>query len=60
MDVTYLQRAALAGALLLPIAAVGAVVLSEGDERERVPCPGCGEHGCCAGDAGLPAQESEE
>ena len=42
MDVTYLQRAALAGALLLPLAGVGAVVAQD-DGDELVPCDGCGD-----------------
>lgn len=46
--VIYLQRAALAGALAIPIAAVGAVLAQgDGDEptpggSERQPCDGCG------------------
>ena len=42
MDVTYLQRAALAGAFVLPLVA-GAAVVTQGDSSEPVCCAGCGK-----------------
>jgi hypothetical protein len=46
MTITYLQRAALAGAFVVPIAALTAVLAqSDGDEPapgEESPCDGCG------------------
>ncbi len=57
---TFLQGATLAIAVAIPLAAIGAVLFSddECDERERMPCPGCGEHGCAL-DAGSDLQENE-
>ena len=39
---TFLQRAVLAGAVAIPLAAVGAVLLSDEDSDEHAPCDGCG------------------
>jgi len=58
---TFLQGATLAIAVAIPLAAIGAVLFSdddERDERERMPCPGCGEHGCAL-DSGLELQEDD-
>jgi hypothetical protein len=38
----FFQRAALAGVVAIPIAAVAAVVVPDGSD-DRVPCDGCGE-----------------
>lgn len=51
MTVTQLQRAALAGALAIPITAVTAVLASD-DSDELIPCDGCGE--ACERDALTP------
>jgi hypothetical protein len=38
---TFIQRAAFAGAIAIPIAAVGSVVLDDEDFDERIRCDGC-------------------
>jgi hypothetical protein len=49
----FLQRAALAGAVAIPIAAVGSVVLRD-DSDELATCPGC------SGASGLEARTPGE